>query len=144
MILAYIMEFSWKKRPKFHQIWTLCVSKNIEGAMSPYHTQQHKSTVCFLFFLVCPWPDPSFWEKDRWCPDTKIESFLCMLGASNRHEEASYASYYASFYPLHDQSMYNKTQNLCLGSTKMCLNLIDTSWSGNGAMGESKKLYSLQ
>lgn len=38
-----------------------------------------------------------------------------------------------------------QTQNLCLGSTKMCLNLIDTSWSGNGGnRGVKKVVQSLQ
>jgi hypothetical protein len=32
------------------------------------------------------------------------------------HYQALYA-----LHPLHTQSMYNNTQNLCLGNTKMCL-----------------------
>ncbi len=67
-------------------------------------------------------PCPLCWV---WCPGSPLGhiqgqlvsplGLACPNGLAKRHTNC------ASQYPLHTQSVYNKTQNLCVGSTKMCL-----------------------
>ncbi len=80
--------------------------EDVKLAMGPY-CRQHKSTA-FLFKNCLPlaW---SIFLRNRWMmPSHEFWVLLCTLGVFYRH-------YYMP------QSVYNKTQNLCMGSTKMCL-----------------------
>jgi hypothetical protein len=61
-------------------------------------------------------PCRNFWQIDGWCPDKKIGSCYTHLPPvmdTDRHNLGLLVS-------ITRQSVYNKTQNLCLGTTKMC------------------------
>jgi hypothetical protein len=73
-------------------------------AMGPY-CRQHKRTASFFSSLPLA---QSIFLRNRWMmPSHKFWVLLCTLGVFYRH-----------YMP---QSVYNKTQSLCMGSTKMCL-----------------------
>jgi hypothetical protein len=104
----------------------------------------YKSIVLFYIFLVYPWLDPSFWEKDRWYPFTKfgccITHFGCVTNVT-RHNIPLGVYYTPKVWILRHK--------ICVWAAPRCVwSSPDTSWSGNLTVREEKKeivfLYSLQ
>ncbi len=99
----------------------------------PYCREYCRSTVCFSSFLSGLGPKRSMMARH------KFWLLLCTLWVCNRHYETYCVANYASEYLLHTQIVYNTTQNLCLGSTKMCVWWWpDTSWWGIWAVREKR------
>ncbi len=90
-----------------------------------------------LIFLVCPWANPSFWEKDGWwCPDTNFGSchqFGCVIDTRRHVTRITHPSVYY-------------TPKVCILKPKICVWAAprcvwwwwDTSCWGNWAVREKK------
>ncbi len=83
-----------------------------------FNQQSVITKVLFASFSSCLPLACSIFSKKIWImPRHKFWVLLCTPWACNIH----YQALYNAWHPLHTQCMYNKTQNLCLGNTKMCL-----------------------